>query len=102
MKSAKEYLKENGMSNVGHYGLLITDPSKQKMHEIMEDYAKQYAEEAIKLDRKNVSNYATVKQDGSKRGRIPTGSNFQMVWGQVPVYIVDKDSIINAPLLKLK
>jgi hypothetical protein len=27
------------MSNVGHYGLLIRDPSKQRMHQIMEDYA---------------------------------------------------------------
>jgi len=39
---AEDYLKEKGMSNVGHYGLLITDPSKQKMHQIMEDYAKLY------------------------------------------------------------
>ena len=37
---AEDYLKRYGMRNVGHYGLLITDPSKQKMHQIMEDYAK--------------------------------------------------------------
>lgn len=37
--TAEEYLKDRGMANVGHYGLLISDPSKRKMHEIMEDYA---------------------------------------------------------------
>lgn len=39
--TAEEFLKSKGMSNVGHYGLLITNPSKQKMHQIMEEYAKQ-------------------------------------------------------------
>lgn len=38
----EEYLETKGMANVGHYGLLITDPSKQKMHQIMEDYADKY------------------------------------------------------------
>ena len=39
---AEEYLKQKGMHNVGHYGLLISDPSKQNMHQIMEDYAELY------------------------------------------------------------
>lgn len=38
--TAEDYLKTQGMSNVGHYGLLIRDTSKQKMHQIMEDFAK--------------------------------------------------------------
>ena len=42
---AEEYLKKKGMSNVGHYGLLIVDTSKSKMHQIMEDYAEQQIKE---------------------------------------------------------
>ena len=43
--TAEEYLKKKGMSNVGHYGLLIVDTSKSKMHQIMEDYAEQQIKE---------------------------------------------------------
>ena len=66
MKTAEEYLKENGMSNVGHYGLLITDPSKSKMHQIMEDYAKIYAREAIKADRENIIKHITIGESIDK------------------------------------
>jgi len=85
MITAEEYLKQNGMSNVGHYGLLISDPSKSKMHQIMHDYAKLYAKEAIKADRENVA----------KHVKLNPPTNF---WQQ---RFVDKDSIINAPSIQL-
>ncbi len=89
--TAEEYLISKGMNNVGHYGLLITDPSKQKMHQIMEDYAKIkakfYVEAALKAASENafITNHKPTLDDDRFYKKI------------------DKNSILNAyPLENVK
>lgn len=49
---------------------------------------KEYAREAIKADRENVANDATVEK-------------VEVIIGEVNYYVVNKDSIINAPQIEL-
>lgn len=87
--TAKEFLGKDCNLKIFYSS---TNNNKEFIEIAMIEFAKIHVKKALEEAGKK----AKLKQEGRKRMNAPTGSNFRTTPVIIPIYIVDKDSILNS------